>query len=112
MRKVLVLAVVSIQLLFLVSSIILVAPVKAQLLEVDSFPSSRASVRIIGSSGSEIVRLSGPTTVHVEFEGATEGAAVDDDGDDLDEVTAEIMAMQLRLEFNSGLGHREASQLS
>jgi PKD repeat protein len=44
----------------------------------------------------QLVPLVGPAETHVFFEGPTEGDAVDDDGDGLDEVRTEITNMDLR----------------
>ena len=43
---------------------------------------------------SELIQLSGPSTAHVFFEGG-EGDANDDDGNDLDEVDTELVALSL-----------------
>ena len=62
--------------------------------EVDEFPNSEARITL-GIAGQLVdVSLSGPTEVHVFFEGP-EGVADDDDGDGLDEVETEIVSMEL-----------------
>jgi hypothetical protein len=43
-----------------------------------------------------LVNLVGPAEVHVDFEGAVEGMADDDDNDGLDEVDTELVSMDLR----------------
>ncbi len=64
--------------------------------EVDDFPESLAKVTLVTPTGQEsIIDLTGPTTVHVFFEGAVEGEARDNDGDGLDEVSTEIVDMKL-----------------
>jgi len=64
--------------------------------EVDEFPESIAQVTLITPTGQEsVIDLEGPTTVHVFFEGAVEGEAKDNDGDGLDEVSTEIVSMEL-----------------
>jgi len=60
-------------------------------LEIDEFISS---VEI--ELGGELIRLSGPLTLHVHFESQREGDANDDDKDGLDEVSTEIVAMELK----------------
>jgi len=71
--------------------------------EVDVFPDTVAKVTVKTPTGqSFIVELKGPTTVHVFFEGATEGEARDDDGDGRDEVSTEIVAMNLTGISNMG----------
>jgi hypothetical protein len=63
---------------------------------VDQFPQSIAQVTLITPTGEELlIDLEGPTTVHVFFEGSAEGEATDNDGDGLDEVKTEIVAMEL-----------------
>ncbi|MCJ7576032.1 MAG: hypothetical protein MUO80_05095 [Dehalococcoidia bacterium] len=66
--------------------------------EVDEFPESVAKVYLITGPPfwqNLTIDLTGPTTVHVFFEGAVEGEASDNDGDGLDEVSTEIVAMKL-----------------
>ncbi|MFC2024764.1 hypothetical protein ACFLTJ_04265, partial [Chloroflexota bacterium] len=64
--------------------------------EVDYFPESQAEVILVAPTGQQsVVGLSGPTTVHVFFEGEAEGDARDNDGDGRDEVQTEIVEMQL-----------------
>jgi hypothetical protein len=63
--------------------------------EVDSFPQSVALIELQNPQGNiERVRLSGPSTVHVFFEGV-EGQAGDDDGDGRDEVATEMVQLDL-----------------
>jgi hypothetical protein len=71
-------------------------------IEVDEFPNSAATIVLSGPEGEETVHLSGPTTVHVFFEGNAEGTADDDDGDGRDEVATRIAAMQLSGESSMG----------
>ena len=71
--------------------------------EVDQFEITSAQMELIAPDGSsELVSVSGPTTVHVFFEGLQEGDAVDNDGDGLDEVQTEMVS--LNLTGNSSLG--------
>jgi len=64
--------------------------------EVDHFPMTGAVMELqLPGGSSELIHLSGPTTVHVFFEGPTEGDAADDDGDGLDDVATEMVDMQL-----------------
>ncbi len=60
-------------------------------LEIDEFISS---VEI--ELGGELILLSGPLTLHVHFESQRDGDANDDDKDGLDEVSTEIVAMELK----------------
>ncbi len=63
--------------------------------EVDEFANSEGVFTLNGPDGSTYkVRLSGPTTVEVFFEGR-EGVAEDDDDDQLDEVETEMVEMNL-----------------
>jgi len=55
-----------------------------------------AEIELITPLGTEVVQLSGPVTQHVYFEGSNHGDAQDDDGDGLDEVTTEIVSMNLQ----------------
>jgi hypothetical protein len=50
---------------------------------------------ILPDGTTESVYMTGPTTVAVYFEGATEGAAVDHDGDGFDEVATEMLDLDL-----------------
>jgi hypothetical protein len=69
--------------------------------EIDHFPNTTASITLQYSSGqTEVVSLSGPTTVQVNI--PPNGAASDLDGSGLDEVTTEMTAMNLT--GNSSLG--------
>ncbi|MCP4989446.1 MAG: hypothetical protein GY928_26335, partial [Colwellia sp.] len=61
--------------------------------EVDEFPDSEAEVVIQTPRGPETVAVSGPTTVHVWV--GREGQADDGDGNELDEVATEIVALEL-----------------
>jgi hypothetical protein len=71
-------------------------------IEVDQFPNSTAVVDLMLPDGSsQTVTLSGPTTVHVLFEGGL-GRARDDDADGLDDVATEMV--QLDLKGTSPLG--------
>jgi hypothetical protein len=64
--------------------------------EVDHFDKSVGRMELQFPDGDpEIIDLTGPTTVHVFFEGPTEGTADDDDGDGLDDVLTEMVDMQL-----------------
>ncbi|MEK6797998.1 MAG: hypothetical protein AABZ12_03455, partial [Planctomycetota bacterium] len=64
--------------------------------EVDFFPNTSALMELQMPNGDSVpIALSGPTTVHVFFEGANEGDAGDQDGDGLDEVQTEMVDMQL-----------------
>ena len=80
--------------------------------EVDVFEDTTAVITLIDltSGAEEEVDLRGPTTVHVFFEGANEGDAVDDDGDGLEEVQAEIVS--LNLTGGSSLGQVRVRQRS
>ncbi len=71
-------------------------------LEVDHFEATAASVELIDPRGnSSLLRLSGPSTAHVFFEGA-EGQADDDDANGREEVRTELV--QLDLHGDSPLG--------
>jgi hypothetical protein len=71
-------------------------------LEVDHFEATAASVELIDPRGnSSLLRLSGPSTAHVFFEGA-EGRADDDDANGREEVRTELV--QLDLHGDSPLG--------
>jgi hypothetical protein len=86
--------------------------------EIDSFPNSEAVIAIGFQDVVESVNLTGPTEVHVFFEGLKEGDAQDDDNDGLDEVPTEMVSMELRgnsellgpiiLRAGSGMGMRES----
>ncbi|MDX1745695.1 MAG: hypothetical protein R3324_07140, partial [Halobacteriales archaeon] len=66
-------------------------------IEVDAFEETKAEIDIITpGGGTETVDLRGPSTVHVYFEGQTEGDAQDDDGDNRDDVETEIVDLELR----------------
>ena len=63
--------------------------------EVDEFEHSIAEIELESPDGTvEVIKLSGPSKVHVFFEGA-EGIASDDDDDNLDEVQTEMVALSL-----------------
>jgi hypothetical protein len=79
-----------------------VVPPEVKFREVDEFPESVAKVYLITPGQNLTIDLMGPTTVHVFFEGEVEGEASDNDGDGLDEVSTEIVAMKLT--GNSPLG--------
>jgi len=65
-------------------------------LEIDEIPIS-CQVELVTPDGTvELVQLSGPLTQHVHFEGPNNGDADDDDDDGQDEVSTEIVAMDLR----------------
>ncbi len=66
-------------------------------IEVDEFENTSAEITLINlaTGAEENIRLRGPSTVHVFFEGANEGDAEDDDGDGLEEVQTEIVSMNL-----------------
>lgn len=59
--------------------------------EVDQIPISEPETEIITPHGIEKLTVAGPLTQHVFFEGITEGAASDDNGNGLDEVELEIV---------------------
>jgi len=64
------------------------------IIEIDVFPNTKASVQIIyPDQTSEVVQLRGPTTVDVYV--GTLGEATDTDGDGLDQVSTEIVLMNL-----------------
>ncbi len=64
--------------------------------EVDSFTDTRALVALdILGSGPQSAILRGPSEVHVFFEGPNEGDADDNDGDMLDEVSTEMVQLDL-----------------
>ncbi|MHC4586454.1 MAG: DUF7901 domain-containing protein, partial [Planctomycetota bacterium] len=64
-------------------------------LEIDEFISS-VEIELATPFGREVVQLSGPLTLHVHFDGANEGDANDDDKDGQDEVSTEIVSMELK----------------
>lgn len=64
--------------------------------EMDTFAHSWGQIDLVYPEGPvETIDLYGPSEIHVFFEGGVEGVANDDDGDGLDEVSAEIVAMNL-----------------
>jgi hypothetical protein len=80
--------------------------------EVDAFGHSWAQIELQDPGGlTEIINLSGPSTIEVFFEGPSEGIADDNDLDGLDEVSAEIVAMNLT-GASSSLGPVELRLLS
>jgi len=71
--------------------------------EIDYFPNTTAMIELQSPNGpSMLIALSGPTTVHVFFEGPNEGDANDSNGNGLDDVATEMVDMQLT--GNSPLG--------
>ena len=65
-------------------------------LEVDIFAPS-VQIELVTPSGDvALVQLSGPIKQHVHFEGPSEGDADDDDNDGLEEVSTEIVEMDLK----------------
>ncbi len=65
-------------------------------IEVDRFDFSIGQLELVRPDGSsETVAVSGDTTVHVFFEGAVEGDALDNDGDTRDEVVAQMVDLNL-----------------
>ena len=65
-------------------------------LEIDVFDFTIGALEIVmPDSSSETVAVSGPTTVRVYFEGAVEGAAVDDNGNGREEVVTEMVDLDL-----------------
>ncbi len=71
--------------------------------EIDRFETTSAVIELLAPDGSsEVVNVTGPTTVHVFFEGSQEGDAFDNDGDGQDEVETEMVALSLT--GNSSMG--------
>ncbi|MDO8490587.1 MAG: GEVED domain-containing protein [Dehalococcoidia bacterium] len=71
--------------------------------EIDVYTNSSIETQLVTPTGAvEPLHLSGPSTVHVFFEGPTEGDASDDDGDGRDDVRTEMV--QLNLTGTSSLG--------
>ncbi|MCP3974837.1 MAG: hypothetical protein GY720_10115, partial [bacterium] len=71
--------------------------------EIDQFELTSAQIELLAPDGSsEVVSVSGPTTVHVFFEGDREGDAVDNNGDGREEVQTEMVS--LNLTGNSSFG--------
>jgi hypothetical protein len=65
-------------------------------IEKDVFENSEVQLELIIPDGSiELVRLSGPTTWHVMFEGQDEGDSQDNDGNGLEEIQTELVQMEL-----------------
>jgi hypothetical protein len=70
--------------------------VRCGVVEVDHFPNTTAVMELqLPNGGNVPIALSGPTTVHVFFEGPNEGDANDSNGNGLDEVQTEMVDMQL-----------------
>ncbi|MCJ7692528.1 MAG: DUF6073 family protein [Sedimentisphaerales bacterium] len=63
--------------------------------EIDVFDVSLCDIELLTPSGPEPVELFGTSTMHVFFDGLTEGTANDDDGDSRDEVQAELVQLSL-----------------
>ncbi|HEX9945699.1 MAG TPA: hypothetical protein VGG03_27130, partial [Thermoanaerobaculia bacterium] len=61
--------------------------------EVDHFPSTAAVIELSGPSGTERVRLTGPSTVNVAI--GPNGEATDSDSDGLDQVRSELVQLDL-----------------
>lgn len=67
-------------------------------IEVDDLENTTALVQLVGGplgNRPQVFILSGPTIVHVTFDGPNEGDAEDDDNDNLDEVQTELVSMNL-----------------
>ncbi|MBN2473844.1 MAG: PKD domain-containing protein, partial [Pirellulales bacterium] len=65
--------------------------------EVGIFPETVGQIVLeVPGVGQQLINVVGPAEVHVQFEGAQEGIAWDDDGDGLDEVATELVSMNLR----------------
>ena len=60
-----------------------------------SYIPSTGSTNVVAFPAPELVALQGPSTVHVFFDGATEGVAFDDDQNGRDEVITELVALDL-----------------
>ncbi len=67
----------------------------ASYVEVDHFDASLAQLALVTPLGVEAIDLTGPSTMHVFFEGATVGSADDDNGNILDEVPTEMVELNL-----------------
>ena len=63
-------------------------------IEHDSFETTTALIQLVGSVPQAFI-LKGPSKADVFFEGRKEGDARDDDGDGLDEVSTELVSMDL-----------------
>lgn len=64
--------------------------------EIDMFPASVIELELMLPTGESYqVMLTGPSEMHVFFEGPLEGDALDDDGDGLDEVETELVSLSL-----------------
>ena len=82
------------------------APTLADVVEIDHFDHSRGQIELMLPDGSsEMIDLAGQSTMQVYFEGTTEGSAFDNDGDSLDEVQTEIVALDLAGTASVGLVH-------
>ncbi|MEX0641635.1 MAG: C25 family cysteine peptidase [Pirellulales bacterium] len=76
---------------------------RPNVVEVDHFPNAAAALTLRHSDGTlEQLQLAGMTTVHVRFEGPEEGDAQDDDNDGLDDVMAEVVAMEMSADTARG----------
>jgi len=60
-----------------------------------NFIPSSDSTHVVAVPAPELLALVGPTTVHVFFDGATEGVAFDDDQNGRDEVITELVVMDM-----------------
>jgi hypothetical protein len=90
--------------MFIVLAALAAGPVHSQCdlpppIEIDEFQSS-AVIELIGPNGTENIRLTGPSTVHVAI--GPNGEAADTDGDGLDQVKTEMV--QLSLTGTSSMG--------
>ncbi|MHC4535321.1 MAG: DUF7901 domain-containing protein [Planctomycetota bacterium] len=65
-------------------------------LEIDEISISCQAELLSPDGTVEVVQLTGPLTLHVLFDGANEGDANDDDKDGQDEVSTEIVSMELK----------------
>jgi hypothetical protein len=81
---------------------LLCAPSQKTRIEVDAFSRTVAAIAIDTPLGREVVRLRGPTTVHVMIDDDT-GAATDSDGDGRDQVKTEMTQLELRGYSSVGL---------
>jgi len=96
-RTVMQLALVCVMLAALLASPIGIAaqePGPSGLVEIDMFDFTIGQMDLILPDGTtETVEMTGPATVAVYFEGATEGTATDNDGDGFDEVLTEMLEL-------------------
>ncbi len=64
--------------------------------EIDHYEHSVAEIiLVLPNEETETIRVSGPTTVHVYFDGMAEGDAVDDDGDGYDDAIMQVVDIDL-----------------